>query len=236
MKTVLIVMILGLSITHSFAQEGLWIQAYSYTESEPDRFLKGRNRTLLRISKDSVFTFDAGKEQWEGKLVNGFKYTKSGNGFAASDEQLSSAIFFELNGKEQLKLHVGEEFVILTKLKPSVISSPGQDIHEFVFSSFFKADLGHGQVDTVSFYGANDELQYNFTNIGAELFTIDDVMFMHVSHEGEKVYPILSLNKDSIVLGSYYTTQSDIVFTRIALHNVKPVQQESLLLSKPGDR
>jgi hypothetical protein len=178
LRQIVALIILNALISTSFAQQGLWMASYSY-DSNSTRLRNEGNRWFIHVTKDSVFTFDAGKEKWEGKLVNGFSYSTKGKGFFSNDERLQGEVYFELTDKGTIQVSMGDKTIVFNKIGTSKIGLSKDKVSDFIFDGFFTRSSERQATDTVSFYNNKYSTEYELLNIPAEIFSIGHTAFLH---------------------------------------------------------
>lgn len=216
LKTHVLTIIFFISWTSALSQQGIWINEYSMDSNNKQKSNEFSNRLMLKITLDSIYTFDPAKEEWRGYFQKGFLYTKK-----------ESKLWIEEIGIELQSLN--ENSIVLRnnnylhyfkKVKPQ---KGAEKFRKLISENIFKGNLNNTTEDTISFRIDIRSPEYEFTNVGVYLMKLNKSGFLLIAvFDRPRVYEVGYYNKKGFsIINNSMNGSSKINFTVIELKEIE---------------
>lgn len=226
----LLVIILTLNSLVIQSQEGVWINKYSVNTENGQKSNELSNRLMFKIEKDSIFTFDPGKEEWKGNFQMGFKYKKNKNKLVVP----KFGIELEYINESKLIFKNQNKVLHFTKVKPQKRNI--EKFKKLVSNNIFTSKLTNQKIDTIAFQINRDATKYNFNNVGIYLMEMDEFnSLLFADFKGEKLYEIYSIKKKEFsIIENSKTGSKKIVFKKVKINNLEKfiTEEKKMMLSR----
>ncbi|WP_024771858.1 hypothetical protein [Aquimarina macrocephali] len=225
----LLISILIISSIIVQAQEGIWINEYAINPQTNKKSNEFSNRLMFKIEKDSIFSFDPGKEEWKGTFDNGYHYLKNKNILSIP----SIGIKFEFPNKHQIILRNKDEVLYFRKVESKKIAL--KKFRKLILKNIFISDLGYQEKDTISFYETPHSPKYSFNNIGIRFMELDNSYLLFADFKGAGVYEINDIRKNSFSLNvNSKKGVQKIEFNVLKVNNLDTfiLKEETLIIEK----
>jgi hypothetical protein len=172
------------------SQEGIWVNEYTINTENNKKSNELSNRLMFKIEKDSIFTFDSGKEEWKGTIEMGFSYLKKENILSIP----KIGIELEYINESQLIFKNQNKVLHFKRIKPK--KNNFDKFRNLISNNIFVSELTNQKKDTISFQINRNFPKYSFNNVGVYLMEFDNSnSLLFANFKGENIYEIDCFNK-----------------------------------------